>query len=53
MMDLQIFLPPALSLLHNTETKAVIAAYERCLASGDMDGLNSLRASIEVRRREE
>lgn len=32
----------------NAETKTVIAAYERCLASGDMDGLAVLRQAIEV-----
>jgi len=30
------------------ETKTVLAAYERCLASGDMEGLATLRNAIEV-----
>lgn len=30
------------------ETKAVIAAYERCLAANDGNGLANLRAAIEV-----
>ena len=33
------------------ETKAVIAAYERCLAAGDFEALAALRQAIEVRRR--
>ena len=32
----------------STETKQVIAAYERLLAASDFDGLLSLRTSIEV-----
>ena len=32
------------------ETKQVIAAYERMLASGDFAGLATLRSKIEVRR---
>jgi len=31
------------------ETKTVLAAYERCLASGDMEGLATLRNAIERR----
>ncbi len=31
------------------ETKNVIASYEKCLSSGDMDALAALRESIEVR----
>ena len=31
------------------ETKAVISAYERCLATSDMGGLAALRSTIEVR----
>ena len=34
-----------------SETKAVIAAYERCLAQGDFEALAALRAAIEVRHR--
>ncbi|RYG49386.1 hypothetical protein EON67_06735, partial [archaeon] len=48
---------PAVSAPHPTphhspphaETKTVIAAYERCLASGDAEGLAALRAAIDVR----
>ena len=32
-----------------SETKGVIAAYERCLAQGDFEALAALRAAIEVR----
>jgi hypothetical protein len=32
----------------STETKQVIAAYERLLAASDFDGLLTLRTSIEV-----
>ena len=32
----------------STETKQVIAAYERLLAASDFDGLLALRTSIEV-----
>ena len=34
----------------HAETKRVIAAFERCLATSDMTGLSALRSSIEVRR---
>ncbi len=30
------------------ETKTVLAAYERCLAAADIDGLAALRDAIEV-----